>query len=251
MDNRPTPDLVRRWLRRLAAMIGKEHFNTEEEWAEKFDLFVPGLAVRFGPEAFNARSLDAIAVQCHHWPGYALLIEKLAAWLRENRPLVPAIEDAELAALPAEQRFWYASWHRVASSSREDTVRRASLVRRYAPDAWDLLIKRDPGLLAFAPASFREETTSWSDRRAVQQSIETLREAGFPLAATGVLRTILQQRAPQNLPLLEAALSERRDASNRVALMSPPLALDAPEQHAVRIGIDVAADVRSYALDAN
>lgn len=241
MDDRPTPDQVRLWLKRLAAMIGKSHFHTDEEWDEMVDLYAPGLCERFEASAFTGRSLEGIAAQCLYWPGYSLLLGLMATWLRERGRSALAVEDAGLAALAPEQRYWVGWWHReFPGSSRRDLDRRASVVRSHAPEAWDHLVRRDPGLLAHAPAASASsiEGACWASEEAVRRSVAELGKEGFPPAPTALLRAALERHAPQRLPLLEAA-RERHEAERgggQLAIAAQVAAVASPQEPPPRPG---------------
>ena len=241
MDDRPTPDQVRLWLKRLAAMIGKAHFHTDEEWNEIVDLYAPGLCERFEASAFTGRSLEGIAAQCLNWPGYSLLLGMLATWLRERGRSALAVEDAGLAALAPEQRYWVGWWHReFPGSSRRDLDRRASVVRSHAPEAWDHLVQRDPVLLVHAPAvsTLLVEGACWASEEAVRRSVAELGKEGFPPAPTALLRAALERHAPQCLPLLEAALGshEAERGGGRPSMAAQVAAVAGPQEPPPRPG---------------
>ena len=77
MDDRPAPDQVTRWLKRLGAVTGESRFHIQEEWRELVALYVPGLCERFQADAFTGRSLEGIAAQCLRWPSYKELLDML------------------------------------------------------------------------------------------------------------------------------------------------------------------------------
>ena len=242
MDDRPTPDQVRLWLKRLAAMIGKSHFHTDEEWDQLVDLYSPGLCERFEASAFTGRSLEGVAAQCLHWPGYKALLDMLATWMQERRQSTLAVEDAGLAALAPEQRHWVGWWHReFPGSSRRDLDRRASVVRSHAPEAWDHLVRRDPGLLAHVPAASAslDEGACWASEEAVHRSVAQLSKEAFPSAPTALLRAALERHAPHRLPLLEAALAchgaERGIGQPSIAAQVAALA--GPQEPPLRPGV--------------
>lgn len=239
MDERPTPDQVRLWLKRLAAMIGKSHFHTDEEWGELVDLYAPGLCERFEASAFTGRSLEGIAAQCLYFPGYKALLDMLSTWLHERRQSVLAVEDADLAALAPEQRHWVRCWHEgLPGSSHRELAHRASMIRSHAPEAWDHLVRRDPGLLAHAPAAFAlpDEGACWASEETVRRSVALLGEESFPQAPTALLRAALERHAPHYLPLLEAALG-CREAERGVGCLSiaaQVVALAGPQEPPLR-----------------
>lgn len=241
MDDRPTPDQVRLWLKRLAAMIGKSHFHTDEEWDELFDLYAPGLCERFEASAFTGRSLEGIAADCLSWPGYKALLDMLATWVRERRRSALAIEDAGLAALAPEQRHWVDWWHReFPGSSRHDLDRRASVFRSHAPEAWDHLVRRNPGLLAHAPAASAPpaEGACWASEEAVRRSVAQLSKEGFHPAPTALLRAALERHAPHRLPMLEAALAchEAERGAGHPPVAARTAALAGPQEPPPRRG---------------
>lgn len=241
MDDRPTPDQVRLWLKRLAAMIGKSHFHTDEEWDQLFDLYVPGLCERFEAGAFTGRSLEGIAADCLSWPGYKALLDMLVIWVRERRRSVLAVEDAGLAALASEQRHWVDWWHReFPGSSRRDLDRRASVFRSHAPEVWDHLVRRDPGLLAHAPAASAPpaEGACWASEEAVRRSVALLSEESFHPAPTALLRAALERHAPHRLPLLETALAchEAERGPDHPSIAAQAAALAGPQEPPLRLG---------------
>ena len=206
---------VRHWLMQLTVMIGKGHFKSEDEWNEIYDLYVPGLVMRFGAAALDARCLEGVALECRNWPGYGDLAAMLQAWLREHRPAPVAVEDAALSALRSDQRGWVKWWFDQGRASRPEIARRASMLRSQAPDAWDFLVSRDPALLAYQPAARVDVHASWQDEAGVRRSVDGLAASGFPPGMTGVLRAALASHAPQHLIILETALAahvRQRDA---------------------------------------
>jgi|SRR5580765_2257803 hypothetical protein len=89
--------VTRRWLVDLGKLTAAR--SSHDEAADFVASSAPMLALRFPDEAFNIRSLEAVAAQCKYIPTYGELVALLRAWWQAYRP-----PQAELPPPPIRQR---------------------------------------------------------------------------------------------------------------------------------------------------
>jgi len=89
--------VTRRWLIDLGKLTAAR--SSHDEAADFVASSAPMLALRFPNEAFNIRSLEAVAAECKYIPTYGELVALLRAWWQAHRPAPPA-----LAPPPIRQR---------------------------------------------------------------------------------------------------------------------------------------------------
>lgn len=89
--------IAKRWLTDLGKLTAAR--SSHDEAADFVATSAPMLAMRFPNEAFNPRSLEAVAAECKYIPIYGELVALLRAWWQAHRPAAPA-----LPAPPIRQR---------------------------------------------------------------------------------------------------------------------------------------------------
>lgn len=73
---------VRDWLKALGTLCAGA--LTIDEAVARVAGYAPMLAAKFKSDAFDLRSLDAVAVQSKFFPSYAEVVGRLQTWVEEN-----------------------------------------------------------------------------------------------------------------------------------------------------------------------
>ena len=145
------PKLRHRWMAMLAKLCAPADPVSA---VAALIAMLPLLAV-FPDEAFCDRSLADVAAKARRLPSYADLRGWLDEWWRANRPPPSLALEDNVTGLGPKERDWLAYWHRREAERfqplREDDgslvrpdiadwkAHTASLVRTYAPDAWQMI----------------------------------------------------------------------------------------------------------------
>lgn len=152
---------VEQWLVALGRVTAAR--LTPEAAADFVDKFATMLAGRFPDETFTPRSVEHVAAECRFLPTYGEIVAHLRSLPSETPPrrdnVVPIRDDVVI--LDPNDRHWLNHWHaREAENfvplresdgrlSRPDIkdwrAHTESLVRTYAPNAWDYILATQRG----------------------------------------------------------------------------------------------------------